>query len=143
MKAPFEVGGAFPPPFVILSVERPDRLPETNAERTKDLDALIKDVPFAFRTEGCYNGTHEASRLVMCDFGDTIFTQLERIAHRYGQESMLYVDERGAASYIITADNENRYMRWPAGKWRALSPTESLQLKSWTRDIKGNYYAAT
>lgn len=139
MKGQFEVGGTLAPPFVVISVEKSDLLADTNQERTRALDEHLKEIR-AFSIWGCYNGKVEASRLVHCQKPDVIFTQLERIAHRYGQESILYVDATGNAYFIITEDNENRYRVLPAGKWRQISAVESMYRIGWTRDENGIFY---
>lgn len=139
--APFALGGRFPPPFVLISVEKTDMAAAANEERTRDLDTFLKDAE-SYKLEACRGLNSVQARLVHCASGDAIFTQLERIAHRYGQESILYVGTDGTASYFITEDNENRYKIFPAGKWQVLSPLASLRNKHWFRDIKGNYYAA-
>lgn len=129
-------------PFVILSAERPEWDTSINAQRSDLLRRQLEvqghsPVP----VNGHYKGTAEQSWLVFLD-DDSYGAKLDHIiklARRYGQESILYVDSSRQAEllYVGTDDNKLVYGQ-SVGQWKRLNEVANEDSYS---EIEGAYYA--
>lgn len=145
----FSSGGKCPPPFMIVSAERSTMTAEINAQRTSELRGLLcangNALEF-YQVTGSYQNVEEQSFLVPVTGLDSYLAmQILRTAYRYGQDTVMYVDQTGAA-FIIPAARHGHAPAFPAadwsiGKWHTVPAVKAFLRDGWTMDSEGNYYA--
>lgn len=120
-------------PFVILSASRAAWTQEANDHSTAALESQLAARDFQFvKVRGSYQGIEEDSFLVLCDpiADDYEFGMLLALAERYGQESILLVDNhRHAALYFLDYEQTEAL----PGTFQAIEPYEAASCASWTR----------
>lgn len=127
-------------PFAVISAENPTWLPDVNAWRTESLRKQLRDDEMVFvPLEGHYNATNEASFLVYLYRGDAgpAFTLLRKLAARWGQESILYVDANRGASLIYLDGSPSL----DVGLWQDTNAETARANAAYSYDpTQGRYY---
>lgn len=129
-------------PFVVLSAENPQWLADVNDWRTRSLEAQLRrdDLQFA-PMEGNYNGHAEASFLVFCPGGDSgpAFTLVRKLAVRWGQESVLYVDANRMATLVYLDGRKSVEL----GMWHETGAGVAAKAGSFTYEPNAGRYFVT
>ena len=87
-------GDALPPIFLVLSGEDATLTPEENLERINQLEQDLEEMGLdPQRADGMYKGTAEASFLVPAENDKQIAAVYNLAFEKYGQESVLHVDQ--------------------------------------------------
>lgn len=105
--------------FVIISAHLPELSPLESKLRHEALRADIEDAGFvATDAEGCYNGEAEPSILVTMRMRSPAFRYwaIEPLREKYGQESVLVVQNEGMAFLDYGPDRPFAYI----GHWKPL-----------------------
>lgn len=102
--------------FYVLSAELSCLSPEANALRTESLRESLKAHGFFFiPARGVYDGSEEQSFIVMPDTAsqvDAVGTAVRTAMRRYGQDSILEVQDDGAVLEYNSGE------RLPIGQWQ-------------------------
>lgn len=127
-------------PFAVISAERKGMLRDVNQWRTESLALQLRDEDMVYvPLEGHYDGVDEASFLVFLYRGDAgpAYTLLTKLAKRWGQESILYVDANGFATLAYTDMRPSL----PIGIWQDAGAGVATQGGNYSYDrTQGRYY---
>lgn len=140
--AAFATDGDRPPPFIILSAERPEWNRGENFERTQSLCALLDSIGLNYYpVTGSYKGRQENSFLVHVHLDSYGAMHVLRIARHFSQESVLHVNKEGLAVLLVPERGGVPGTVTPIGRWIPISPEEALKRDGWTQDGADHYYA--
>lgn len=127
-------------PFVILSAERSCYAEDVNQHRTDQLAVQIiaRDHDSA-PVLGCYENACERSFLLLCEHGedDAAYSDALRLARRYGQDAVLYVD---ANRHAVLINPKNGAITRSLGRWRQTTREEARGRGAYTRAADGAFY---
>lgn len=121
------------PRFVIVSAYRNDRSASLNKYYTRLLGGQLAARGFKISPViGQWHGLKEISWLVLDAGADDV----SQLAVRYGQIVVLEVDTARLATLVSAGG-----VRFPFGKFQAITPAEAAKRETWTKDKHGQYYA--
>lgn len=125
-------------PFVVFSAERTGFTADVNAWRTQSAENQLRNMagsPDFIFVQGKYKDDCETSFLVLLPQGDTsyLFHAIARLAGRWGQESMLYVDANRHASLICLGGVNGQVSSIAyQGKWEQVDRSTAQQCSAYT-----------
>lgn len=129
-------------PFIVISAERPDWSDEINKWRSDSMLRQLAALPNLTKESiiplrGKYDGIEERSFLVFLPSGENHphFYDLIRLARRWGQESVLYVDANSQASFIRPGAAGNKWV--PAGRWES---SDGRPVSDYSQTSDGRYW---
>jgi hypothetical protein len=134
-------------PFVLFSAERAGFTDDVNEWRTQSCERQLRrglpDSDFIY-VDGCYKGASETSFLVLLPQGDSSyrFHEVARLAARWGQESILYVDANRSAVLCYLGLNGMIARMEALGEWHEVLPEDARKLTAYT-SYAGRYFTAT
>src|SRR5690606_29107474 len=127
-----------PPQFVMVSAERAGLSPEENARRTEQLEQDLREAGFEpQRARGMYRGVPEASFLVPIADATELAEVLQIGLEKYGQESVLVVDEERRARLEFLDD-----FPMELGRFNPVESVEGLEAFTEIPEGGGRFFAA-
>jgi hypothetical protein len=124
-------------PFVVFSAEKAGFSADVNAWRTQSAEFQLRNMagkPDFIFVEGKYKNSCETSFLVLLPQGDATyaFHQLLRLASRWGQESVLYVDANRQATLVYLGTNGLVARMEYVGAWMEIDKEQRAAFDAYT-----------
>lgn len=124
-------------PFLVLSADRIEYDESLNALRRDTFEHQLRARELDFkRVDGSYKGTREVSYVVLIPTTGAEADAI-RLARRYGQESVLYVDANRFATLITLYPGQGGpdiSGHRGAGWWREVDQLAAQNAEAYTRD---------